>query len=97
MPTAFSRDTQYTCSNRIAEFPIFNRQQIGQIQSLEELSKYMKNFDQEQLVDALSDFHLLLYLATNDTVSMQHVSFSSFVSQNAEITDHILIISCIFY
>jgi len=31
----------------------------------------MKGFKQSQLVDALSDFHLLLYLATNDTVAMR--------------------------
>nr|CAB3264426.1 nuclear protein localization protein 4 homolog [Phallusia mammillata] len=71
VPTAFSRESQFTCSNSISEFPACNRDAVGQVQSLSALSKYLSQFPADKFVDALSDFHVLVYLATNDTISLK--------------------------
>ncbi|XP_076809841.1 nuclear protein localization protein 4 homolog [Clavelina lepadiformis] len=68
VPTAFSIEPQFTCSNHTAEFPIAHRHYVGHTQSLSSLAKYLNQFGPNQLVDALSDFHVLLYLATNETL-----------------------------
>jgi len=74
VPTAFSREPCYTCSNTVTDFPVGNRESIGQIQSISALSKYLNQFPEHKLVDALSDFHVLIYLAINDTIPLK-VSF----------------------
>uniref|UniRef100_H2Z4W5 Nuclear protein localization protein 4 homolog n=1 Tax=Ciona savignyi TaxID=51511 RepID=H2Z4W5_CIOSA len=72
VPTAFSLKSQFTCSNSIDGFAASNRDSIGEMQSLSTLSKYLNKFKPEQFVDAVSDFHLLVYLYCNDTISFKN-------------------------
>ncbi|XP_033108064.1 nuclear protein localization protein 4 homolog [Anneissia japonica] len=66
VPSGFSKDPIYAFNGRNAanHFPIENRSDIGEIQDLSSLSKYMKQFPSSEFLQAMSDFHLLIYLAT---------------------------------
>ena len=47
-------------------FPVANRFIEGQVQDLTVVHRYLKQFPSESLLEAFSDFHLLLYLLTCD-------------------------------
>ncbi|XP_071966038.1 nuclear protein localization protein 4 homolog [Antedon mediterranea] len=66
VPSGFSKDPIYAFNGRNAanHFPIENRSEFGEIQDLTALSKYMKQFPKSEFLQAMSDFHLLMYLAT---------------------------------
>ncbi|XP_002123974.2 nuclear protein localization protein 4 homolog [Ciona intestinalis] len=72
VPTAFSLNSQYSSSNPVAGFPVPYRDTIGEVQSLSSLSKYLNQFKPDQFVDAVSDFNLLVYLYSNDTISFKN-------------------------
>ena len=66
VPVSAPVEQQYTFNPlRIKkEFPIENRSIQGYIQDFEALSKYLNQFTSSQFLEAASDFHFLLYIAT---------------------------------
>lgn len=52
-------------------FPIENRMIDGHIQDFNALSKYLGQFEPHQFLEAMSDFHLLIYIATMDTLPLK--------------------------
>ncbi|XP_044759082.1 nuclear protein localization protein 4 homolog isoform X2 [Coccinella septempunctata] len=52
-------------------FPVENRMIDTQLQDFNALSNYLSQFGPEQFFTAISDFHLLLYIATMDMLPMQ--------------------------
>lgn len=55
----------------IRPFPIENRMVDGHIQDFAALSTYLQQFTAQQFLNAVSDFHLLLYIATMDMLPMR--------------------------
>lgn len=53
-------------------FPIENRFIEGHIQDFNVLSSYLRQFSSNQFLEAISDFHLLLYIATMDTLPLKN-------------------------
>ncbi|RWS30642.1 Nuclear protein localization protein 4-like protein [Leptotrombidium deliense] len=49
-------------------FPVENRFIEGHLQDFSALTHYLNQFTSDQFLEAMSDFHLLLYLATNETL-----------------------------
>lgn len=49
-------------------FPITNRFIEGQTQDLHCLESYLSQFTEDQILEALSDFHLLIFLATHESL-----------------------------
>ena len=47
-------------------FPIENRSIEGHLQSIQEVSSYLGQFTDTQVLEAMSDFHLLIYIASQD-------------------------------
>lgn len=68
IPAAVSVQNKYTATSLVAEFPGCNR--LHEAQTLSKLSQYLKQFSTETFVDALSDFNVLVFLATNDTIPL---------------------------
>ncbi|CAF0951552.1 unnamed protein product [Brachionus calyciflorus] len=74
LPAAFAKEPTYTFNegNLAKEpFPIENRADIGESQDFNSLKSYMKQFPPYRFIDAMSDFHLLIFLVTNQTVSIE--------------------------
>lgn len=52
-------------------FPVENRMVDGHIQDFNSLSSYLGQFSSREFLTAVSDFHLLLYIATMDMLPMK--------------------------
>lgn len=52
-------------------FPVENRMVDGHIQDFNSLSSYLSQFAPAEFLTAISDFHLLLYIATMDMLPMR--------------------------
>ncbi|KZC07238.1 Nuclear protein localization protein 4 like protein, partial [Dufourea novaeangliae] len=68
IPASTPLTPQFTfyVSENITPFPIENRHIDGQVQDFHSLCSYMQQFTPEQFLEATSDFHLLLFIATMD-------------------------------
>ncbi|XP_025602595.2 nuclear protein localization protein 4 homolog isoform X4 [Athalia rosae] len=55
----------------ITPFPVENRLVDGQVQVFSSLCTYMQQFTPDQFLEAVSDFHLLLFIATMDMLPMK--------------------------
>ncbi|XP_031846458.1 nuclear protein localization 4 isoform X2 [Nomia melanderi] len=73
IPASTPLTPQYTfhVSNNVTPFPIENRLVDGQVQDFHLLGSYMQQFTPDQFLEATSDFHLLLYLATMEIFPMK--------------------------
>uniref|UniRef100_A0A8C9ZZ46 Nuclear protein localization protein 4 homolog n=1 Tax=Sander lucioperca TaxID=283035 RepID=A0A8C9ZZ46_SANLU len=80
--TTFPKDPQYTfCSTQ--RFPIENREILGETQDFHSLATYLSQCTSTAFLDIVSDFHLLLFLVTNEVMPLrvrQHFKVSSRVS-----------------
>ncbi|XP_067006587.1 nuclear protein localization protein 4 homolog [Anabrus simplex] len=56
---------------KIQPFPLENRMVDGHIQDFSALSNYMQQFTPDQFLQAVSDFHFLLYISTMDMLPMR--------------------------
>ncbi|KAF0294004.1 Nuclear protein localization protein 4 [Amphibalanus amphitrite] len=56
-----------------APFPVENRLLDGQVQDFSALSAYLHRVTEDEFLAAVSDFHVLYYLATMDTVHIKDV------------------------
>ncbi|KAK3586114.1 hypothetical protein CHS0354_033236 [Potamilus streckersoni] len=61
----------FTDYNGLKTFSIENRADIGEVQDFNNLISYMEQFPPEKFLEAVSDFHLLLFLATNDMLPLK--------------------------
>ncbi|XP_003399190.1 nuclear protein localization protein 4 homolog [Bombus terrestris] len=73
IPASTPLNPQFTfyVSNNITPFLIENRLIDGQIQEFSSLCSYMQQFSKEQFLEAVSDFHLLIFIATMDMFPMK--------------------------
>lgn len=61
----------FTASNVNESFPIENRYLEGHLQDFGALSAYLSRWDANDFLDAISDFHLLIYLYKMDVVPIK--------------------------
>ncbi|GAB1599941.1 nuclear protein localization protein 4 homolog [Argonauta hians] len=52
-------------------FPVENRESLGEIQDFHALVQYMEQFPPNEFLEAMSNFHLLLFLATCDMLPLK--------------------------
>ncbi|XP_022916335.1 nuclear protein localization protein 4 homolog isoform X2 [Onthophagus taurus] len=73
VPASTPLTPTYTFNTNPAKqpFPIENRLVDGHIQDFNALSTYLSQFGPEEFVVAITDFHLLLYIATMDMLPMR--------------------------
>lgn len=76
LPAAFAKVPTYTFYEdaRVVKkpFPIENRKNSGQTQSFESLANYLKQFSDNQFLESVSNFHVLVFLVTNQTVHIEN-------------------------
>ncbi|XP_052784162.1 nuclear protein localization protein 4 homolog [Mya arenaria] len=71
MGAAFPVEPQYTFRLADRPFPKENRTTTGQVQDFNALIQHMEQFPPSKFMEAVSDFHLLLYLATSDMLPLK--------------------------
>uniref|UniRef100_A0A8C1R9K8 Nuclear protein localization protein 4 homolog n=1 Tax=Cyprinus carpio TaxID=7962 RepID=A0A8C1R9K8_CYPCA len=78
--TTFPKDPVFTFSSTL-RFPIENRDALGETQDFHSLATYLSqcSSSSSSFLDIVSDFHLLLFLVTNEVMPLQ-VSFSLYLS-----------------
>lgn len=77
LPAAFAKEPSFYfndgCPLVKTSFPVENRTEIGEAQTFDSLQSYMKQFQNYQFLEAMSDFHLLIFLITNQAVHFDTV------------------------
>uniref|UniRef100_A0A673A0V2 Nuclear protein localization protein 4 homolog n=1 Tax=Sphaeramia orbicularis TaxID=375764 RepID=A0A673A0V2_9TELE len=68
--TTFPKDPQYTFSSS-QRFPIENRDILGETQDFHSLATYLSQCTSTVFLDIVSDFHLLLFLVTNEVMPLR--------------------------
>lgn len=74
VPVSTPREPLYTFpphASHIQPFPIENRSLDGQCQDFAALAQYLSQFDRSTFLQSVSDFHVLLYLASSDTIDIK--------------------------
>ncbi|CAH8534021.1 unnamed protein product [Schistosoma turkestanicum] len=77
MPTAFPIEPIYTMAKipdhfpADCQFPIENRECLGQIQDIPSFSRILHKFGIDQIHTCLTNFHILAWLVNNDTLGLQ--------------------------
>ncbi|CAH1793939.1 unnamed protein product [Owenia fusiformis] len=73
LPAAFPVEPQYTFNgaNSPTPFPVENRAELGEIQDFNSFCEYMAHYERDKFLEAVSNFHLLLYLATDDMLPVK--------------------------
>nr|CAH8861883.1 unnamed protein product [Trichobilharzia regenti] len=77
MPTAFPIEPAYTMAKipddfpANCRFPIENRECLGQIQDIPSFARVLHKFGPSQIHTCLTNFHILVWLAGNDTLGLQ--------------------------
>lgn len=68
VPTAFPVEPQFTFSNQSQgePFPLENRSSMGEVQDFHALVRYLNQVPPDEFLPAVSNFHLLVFLATCD-------------------------------
>lgn len=61
----------FTANDARVTFPVENRYIDGQLQDFNALSAYISKWNPDEFLDAVSDFHLLLYLSCMDMLPMK--------------------------
>jgi nuclear protein localization family protein 4 len=75
IPAAFPQDPQPLFVGGVGKpFPVENRSDIGQAQTFDQFSLYLSSQPKDHFVSTVSDFHLLLYLATAEAVDVIQAS-----------------------
>ncbi|XP_078317027.1 nuclear protein localization protein 4 homolog [Crassostrea virginica] len=74
MPAAFPLSALYTFKAHLHTdaklFHVENRQEIGETQDYTSLSSYLQQFPPDRFLEAISDFHLLVFLTTSDMIPL---------------------------
>ncbi|XP_043280769.1 nuclear protein localization protein 4 homolog [Venturia canescens] len=58
-------------NENVTPFPVENRLVYGQVQEFGSLCTYIRQFSMDQFFEAVSDFHVLLFIATMDMLPMK--------------------------
>ncbi|EGW06242.1 Nuclear protein localization protein 4-like [Cricetulus griseus] len=69
--TTFPKDPVFTFSISQNPFPIENRDVLGETQDFHSLATYLSQNNSSVFLDTISDFHLLLFLVTNEVMPLQ--------------------------
>ncbi|XP_012590208.1 PREDICTED: nuclear protein localization protein 4 homolog [Condylura cristata] len=69
--TTFPKDPVHTFSIPQNPFPIENRDVLGETQDFHSLATYLSQNTSSVFLDTVSDFHLLLFLVTNEVMPLQ--------------------------
>ncbi|XP_035864977.1 nuclear protein localization protein 4 homolog [Phyllostomus discolor] len=69
--TTFPKDPVHTFSASQTPFPIENRDVLGETQDFHSLATYLSQNTSSVFLDTVSDFHLLLFLVTNEVMPLQ--------------------------
>ncbi|NWY17932.1 NPL4 protein, partial [Aphelocoma coerulescens] len=69
--TTFPKDPVYTFSISQNPFPIENRDVLGETQDFHSLATYLSQNTSSIFLDIISDFHLLLFLVTNEVMPLR--------------------------
>lgn len=74
VPVSTPLEQKYTfnCNREKKPFAIENRAIQGHLQDFTTLSQYLSQFKKEEFLDAVKDFHLLIYLSTMDMISFKN-------------------------
>ena len=77
LPAGFAKDPIFSFNddNPVMKFnfPIENRTTVGEAQDFSSMQRYMNQFPSYKFLDAISNFHLLIFLITNQTVHFDNV------------------------
>ncbi|RXG57272.1 Nuclear protein localization protein 4-like protein, partial [Armadillidium vulgare] len=73
-PVSTPNEPVFTFTHSNNPFPIENRFLEGHLQDFSSLSQYFHNFKDSQFLEAVSDFHLLIFLATMDMLPLRDLS-----------------------
>lgn len=73
VPAAFPVEPQFTFSDQIQgePFPLENRSNMGELQDFNALVRYLNQFSPDLFLTAMSNFHLLVFLATCDMLPLK--------------------------
>lgn len=73
VPVSTPVEPQYTffADATIKPFPVENRMVDGHVQDFRRLSTYLRQFSPDKFLEALSDFHVLTYIATMDMLPLK--------------------------
>ncbi|CAB4000892.1 nuclear localization 4 homolog [Paramuricea clavata] len=72
VPAAFPKDHQYTFPGGNGDpFPIANREELGEIQDFHSFAQYVNRQPRSNFLNALSDLHLLIFMATSDMLPLK--------------------------
>lgn len=73
VPVSTPMEPQFTffTDPKITAFPVENRMVDGHIQDFQSLVAYLQQFPNERFLDAASDFHFLIYIATMDMLPLK--------------------------
>ncbi|RMX47586.1 hypothetical protein pdam_00023396, partial [Pocillopora damicornis] len=73
VPTAFPREPQFTFSNQSQgePFPLKNHSSMGEVQDFHALVRYLNQFPPGEFLPAMSNFHLLVFLATSNILPLK--------------------------
>jgi nuclear protein localization family protein 4 len=73
VPVSTPMDPKFSFNplKHLKAFPIENRLIEGHIQDFNALSNYLRQFNGQQFLEAVSDFHLLIYLTTMDALPLK--------------------------
>lgn len=73
VPTAFPVEPQFTFSNQTQgePFPLENRSSMGEVQDFHALVRYLNQFPSDEFLPTMSNFHLLVFLATSDMLPLK--------------------------
>lgn len=70
--TPLEQKYSFNCNRRVKSFAIENRAIQGHLQDFTTLSEYLSQFKENEFLDAIKDFHLLIYLSTMDMISFKN-------------------------
>lgn len=71
VPVSTPVEPLFTFAHNTEAFPVANRLVEGHLQDFSALSKYLNHFTNNQFLEAVSDFHLLVFIATMDIMPMR--------------------------
>lgn len=88
IPLAFPKESIYRFKDHLpcvkTQFPVENRSVIGEIQDFHNMPEYLEQFSNNAFLERVSDFHFLLFLATNGTVSFEDNSMEQILEAVVE-------------
>ncbi|KAK3878570.1 hypothetical protein Pcinc_016783 [Petrolisthes cinctipes] len=70
-PASTPNEPVYSFAVNEANFPVENRMVEGHLQDFTTLASYLRKFTDDMFLEAMSDFHVLIYIATMDMLPLR--------------------------